>query len=116
MPESIELSTFALCRIRMSGEFDSRNDSQSTKLERRPWIFVKLSFSEFCDSKVSGLNPFDNMAIIHWVKVGEKQKGRLWVRETPILEIILVTLTENSSVVTNDTQGPQKYPHHQKQK
>ena len=28
----------------MSGEFDSRKDSQSTKFERRPRIFVKLSF------------------------------------------------------------------------
>ena len=25
-----------------------------------------------------------------------------------------VTLTENSSVITNDTEGPQKYSHHQK--
>ena len=25
-----------------------------------------------------------------------------------------MTFTENSSVVTNDTQGPQKYPHHRK--
>ena len=49
----------------MSGEFDSRKDSQSTKLERRPQIFVKLSFREFCDSKLSGLHAFDNMAIIH---------------------------------------------------
>ena len=49
----------------MSGEFDSRKDSQSTKLERRPQIFVKLSFRQFCDSKLSGLHAFDNMAIIH---------------------------------------------------
>ena len=33
----------------------------------------------------------------------------------PILEVIFVILTETSSVVTNDTQGPQKYPHKQKQ-
>ena len=33
--------------------------------------------------------------------------------KTPILEVIFVTLTENSSVLTNDTQGPQKYPHNQ---
>ena len=52
----------------MSGEFDSRKDSQSTKFERRRRIFVKLSFRELCDSKLSGLHPFDNMAIIHWVK------------------------------------------------
>ena len=31
-----------------------------------------------------------------------------------IFEVIFVTLNENSSVVTNDIQGPQKYPHHQK--
>ena len=36
------------------------------------------------------------------------------VHETPILEVIFVTLTENTSVVTNDTLGPQKYPQHQK--
>ena len=28
----------------MSGEFDSRKDSQPTKFEQRPQIFVKLSF------------------------------------------------------------------------
>ena len=38
----------------MSGEFDSRKDSQSTKLKRRPQIFVKLSLRELCDSKLSG--------------------------------------------------------------
>ena len=30
----------------MSGEFDSRKDSLSTKFERRPRIFVKLSFRD----------------------------------------------------------------------
>ena len=50
---------------RMSGEFDSRKDSQSTKFKRRPQIFVKLSFSELCDLKLSGLHAFDNMVIIH---------------------------------------------------
>ena len=51
----------------MSGEFDfdSRKDSQSTKFERIPRIFVKLSFGELCDSKISGLHAFDNMDIIH---------------------------------------------------
>ena len=49
----------------MSGEFDSREDSRSKKFERRPQICVKLSFRELCDSKVSGLHAFDNMAIIH---------------------------------------------------
>ena len=49
----------------MPREFDSRKDSQSTKFERRPQIFVKLSFRELCDSKLSGLHAFDNMVLIH---------------------------------------------------
>ena len=49
----------------MSGEFDSRKDSQSTKFERRPRILVKLSFRELCHSELSGLHVFDNMTIIH---------------------------------------------------
>ena len=52
----------------MLGEFDSRKDSRSTKFEKRPQIFVKLSFGELCDSKVSGLHPSDKMTIIHSVK------------------------------------------------
>ena len=52
----------------MSGEFDSRKDSDSTKLERRPQILVKLSFRELCGSNLSGLHPFDNMVTIHCVK------------------------------------------------
>ena len=46
----------------MSGEFDSRKDLQSTKFKLRPQIFVKQSFRELCDSKLSGLHAFDNMA------------------------------------------------------
>ena len=61
---------FVSNRARISGEFDLRRDSQSTQFEWRPQIFVKLGFRELCDSKLSGLHPFDNMAIIHWVKVG----------------------------------------------
>ena len=49
----------------MSGEIDSRKESHSTKFEQRPQIFVKLSFRELCDSKLSGLHPFDNISIIH---------------------------------------------------
>ena len=49
----------------MSGEFDSRNDSHSTKFECRPQIFVKLGFRESYYSKLSGLHSIDNMAIIH---------------------------------------------------
>ena len=47
----------------MSGEFDSRKAMQSTKFEQRPKIFVKLSFKEFWDSKLSALDVFDNMTI-----------------------------------------------------
>ena len=65
LPESIELSRFVSHRARISGEFDSRKDAQSTKFERRPQIFVKLSFRELCDSKVSELHAFDNVTIIH---------------------------------------------------
>ena len=49
LPESIESSTFVSHRARMSGEFDSRKDSHSTKFERRPGTFVKLSFRELCN-------------------------------------------------------------------
>ena len=34
------------------------------KFKRRPQIFIKLSFRELCNSKLSGLRAFDNMAII----------------------------------------------------
>ena len=88
----------------MSGEFGFRKDSHSTKFKLKPRIFSKLSFREFCDSKLSGLYPFDNMIIIHELKLGQKQKVRLQVHETPILEKNFVTFTEYSSV-TNDTQA-----------
>ena len=49
----------------MSGEFDSRKDSQSTKFQRRPQILVKLALKNCVIQKLSGLQAFDNMAIIH---------------------------------------------------
>ena len=49
----------------MSGEFDSRKDSILIKFQKWPQIFIKLSFGELCDLKLSGLHAFDNMAIIH---------------------------------------------------
>ena len=48
----------------MSGEFHSRKDSQSTKFKQRSQMFLKLNFRESCDSKLSGLDAFDNMAIM----------------------------------------------------
>ena len=65
LPESIESSRFVSHRARMSGEFDSRKDSQSSKFKQKSQIFIKLSFREFCDSKLSGLHAFDNIVIIH---------------------------------------------------
>ena len=65
----------------MQGEFDSRKDSHSTKLEKRPQVFIKLSFRELFGSELSGLHPFDNMAIVHWVKnrlKSERQAVSSW--------------------------------------
>ena len=87
----------------MPGEIDSRKLKQ---LKQRPQILVKLSFRELYGSKLSGLCTFDNMAFIN-SKTAKNQKRRLLVLETPI--IIFVILSENSSVVTNDTQGPKRY-------
>ena len=61
MPESIESSKFVSDRVRMSGELDPRKDSQSIKCKRRLRIFVKLSYRELRDSKLSGLHTFDNI-------------------------------------------------------
>ena len=47
LPELIESSKFVSHRARMSGEFDSKKDSHSTKFEQRPQIFLKLSFRRF---------------------------------------------------------------------
>ena len=49
----------------MLRKFDSRKDSQATKFEQRPQILKKLSFRKLCDSKLSGLHAFDNMALIN---------------------------------------------------
>ena len=46
LPESIGSSRFISHGARMSGQFDSRKDLQSTKFKRRPQIFVKLNFIE----------------------------------------------------------------------
>ena len=41
------------------------NYSHSTKFVQKPQVLVKLSFRESCDSKLSALHPFNNMARIH---------------------------------------------------
>ena len=50
-------------------------------MERKPQIFVRLSFTELCGSQLSGLHSLDNMAVIHWVKnrlKTERQAESLW--------------------------------------
>ena len=68
LPESVESFKFVSYRAGMPGEFDLKKDSHSPKLERRPRKFVKQNFREFCSSELSGLHPFDNVAIINLVK------------------------------------------------
>ena len=53
------------------------------------------------------------MTTIDWVKNRSNTERQACVHEAPIFEIIFVTLTENSSVIANDTQGPRVYPHQQ---
>ena len=63
-------------KARKSRELDSRKDSQQTKLNRKPWTLVKLSFRELCDSKLSG-----NIAISLSCQMCENHKGKLWVND-----------------------------------
>ena len=65
MPVSIEPSKLVSHRAWMSGELDSREDSQSAKLEWKPQKFIMLSFAELYNSRLSGLHAFDNMDINH---------------------------------------------------
>ena len=69
-----------------------------------------LSFRELCDSKLPGLCTRDNLVTSVCQKRGKNQKGRMAIYEIPILEVIFVTLTMISSVITNDTQGLLEYP------
>ena len=64
MPESTDSFKFFSHRTRMLGDYDSRKDSRSRKFEHRPQLFIKPIFRELYDSKLSGLNAFDSMAII----------------------------------------------------
>ena len=64
----------------MLGEFHSRKDSQSPKFKRRPQIIVKLNFREFCDSKLSGLHAFDNMAITEFKYIKNRMVGCEFIR------------------------------------
>ena len=70
MPESIESSNFFSHKMGMSKEFGWRKDSNSKKIEQRPQILVELSFRALCDSKLSGLCPFDNNSHFIELKIG----------------------------------------------
>ena len=59
------------------------------------------------NSELSGLHSFE-------LKIGQVQKAKLRVHEKPILKVIFVTLTDNSSVKRKCIQRPQKYPHNWK--
>ena len=54
----------------MSKEFGWRKDSNLKKIEQRPQILVELSFRALCDSKLSGLCPFDNNSHFIELKIG----------------------------------------------
>ena len=58
----------------MSGEFDSRKDSHSTRLERNSQLLTRLNFRELCDSKLPGLRPFGNVAISKVKKRSKTEK------------------------------------------
>ena len=63
MLESIGSSKLAPDEATISGEFDSRKDSQPAKLAQRTKIMVKLSFRELCESNLSVSLTFDNITI-----------------------------------------------------
>ena len=69
-------------------------------------MMVKLSFRELRDPELSGLCTFKNMTISLSQKRSKNQKGTLRVHETPMLEATFVTLSENVSVLINDTKRP----------
>ena len=77
-------------------KFDLRKDLLP---ERRPQIMVKLKFTELRDSKLSGSCTFDSNIISE--SKNEVKSGRQavsgWDND---LEVILESLTENSSFVT----------------
>ena len=52
-------------------------DSHSTKFERKSQILVKIVLIELCDSKLSGLRLFDDMAISLPLKGIQNHKRRL---------------------------------------
>ena len=74
----------------MSREFDSRKDSHSTKFERTPLIFVKLSLRELCDSMLSGLHLFDNFDNFGHYAISKLQKLSTYRQSLPQKSIVNV--------------------------
>ena len=90
-------------------------DSHPRKFEWRSHILVRLSFRELYMIQSCVVCNLWIIWPFHRVKVrGQNEKSSLWFHETLVVEAIFVTLIENPSVITNETQGPQKYPHHWK--
>ena len=88
----------------MSEEFDSSKDSYPTKFEWRPRILIKLNLRELCYSKLSGWCILKSMTISLSQRRGKfRQVGCKLMRHQAW--VIFVTLTENSSVETNEMKS-----------
>ena len=85
---------------RISGEFDSRKDSHSTKLEQRLLIFMKQVLENCVIESYLVYIILIISPLFFELKIGQNWKGRMQIHETPVLEVIFKTLTENSSVIT----------------
>ena len=108
MPQSIESSRFVSHTARISGEFNSRKNSHSTKFEPRPQILVKLCLRGLCDPKLSRFCPLNDKAI-KWVQNGSKiVKWAMSSWDTNPWSNFFVTLTQNSSAAKNETQKPHR--------
>ena len=86
-----------------------------SKFKWRPRIFIKPSFRELCNSKLSSLHAFDHVAIFIKFKF-EKKKIEMqdvsWWDTNPrsnFCDPHWELICRNKC-----TQGPQKYPHHRK--
>ena len=86
MPESIEPSSFVSHRARISGEFDSRIDSQSSKFQRRPQ-------SNICKAKLYRVVQFKIISFggktcgkIPW-KVNPMGKSKPLLKMNSVIEI-----------------------------
>ena len=65
---STESSKFVSCRARNVRRVGFKERFTINKIRKKASNTCKAKFRVLCGSKLSGFNPFDNMAIIHWVK------------------------------------------------